>query len=135
MDSSTAKKEKSTRDSGKFGEEIAERFLVSEGYEIIARNFKTRYGEIDLIAEEKGILVFVEVKARRSEEFGMPGDKVDRNKQRRISRMAVAYVHENNIRDRDCRFDIVEIHLGEGKQVLSVNLIRDAFDIAYRPFV
>ncbi|NCO36013.1 MAG: YraN family protein [Armatimonadetes bacterium CG2_30_59_28] len=125
----------SARKSGEFGEDVAERYLVSEGYTILERNFGTRYGEIDLIAEEKGVLVFVEVKARRSEEFGLPGDAVDRHKQRQISKMAVAYVCDNGIRDRDCRFDIVEIHLGEGKRVLSVNLIRDAFDLAHRPFV
>jgi putative endonuclease len=125
----------STRSRGKFGEEIAERYLLSQGYKILERNYQTRFGELDLIAEEGRALVFVEVKARESDEFGSPGDAVNAAKQRKLSRMAVAYVCDNDIRDRDCRFDVVEILLGPQRSVRSINLVRDAFDLRAGPFV
>ncbi len=125
----------STRSRGKFGEEIAEQYIVSQGYRILERNYSTRYGEIDLIAEEGKCLVFVEVKARQSDEFGSPGDAVNKPKQGKLSRMAVAYVCDHDVHDRDCRFDVVEILLGPQKQVRSVNLIRDAFDLKGGTFI
>lgn len=135
MVSTQEEKTSSTRSRGKFGEEIAERFLVAEGYHILVRNYSTRHGEIDLIAEEGSVLVFVEVKARESDEFGSPGDAVGKQKQSSLSRMAVAYVCDNGIRDRDCRFDVVEIMLGPGKSVTGINLIRDAFDLKAGVFI
>lgn len=94
---------------GEFGEDLAVQALEDRGYEILERRYRTRYGEIDIIARNQETLVFVEVKARTTSEFGTAADAVTRWKQRRLARMAADYLARNDLRDCPCRFDVVAI--------------------------
>ena len=100
-----------TRERGAWGEERAARFLKGKQYRIIARNFTSRFGEIDLIAQYKDTVIFVEVKTRAGSAYGRPGEAVDHNKQRKMIKTAMTYIQENNLDERDMgyRFDIVEV--------------------------
>jgi putative endonuclease len=110
---------------GERGEDLAVRALVREGYAILARRYRSRLGEIDIIARDGDCLVFVEVKARRQEACGNPAEAVTRWKQRRIARMAAAYLARQPIEAAACRFDVVAIVIGEDHP--RVEIIRNAF--------
>jgi putative endonuclease len=107
-------------------ERTAEKALEAEGYKILARNFRTRAGEIDFVAEENGILCFVEVKGRSGVGFGLPAEAVDAEKQRRIFRTAEAYLRRRRGRRPTCRFDVVAI-LGKQGDDSTIDILRDAF--------
>jgi putative endonuclease len=99
-----------TREKGHTAETMAEEFLKAKGYEIVKRNFHFgKVGEIDLICKDKGILVFVEVKARSSRKYGEAIEAVDYRKQRQIRKVAEAYYYVNKINNQESRFDIVTI--------------------------
>ncbi len=91
------------------GERIAEKFLTEKGFRLIERNYRYGRGEIDLIFDDKGILVFVEVKYRRSDTYGEPEDSITPRKRRQIRKVAEAYLWENEIKNIECRFDVVAI--------------------------
>lgn len=95
------------RADGQSAERLAERFLRNKGFRLIASNFLTRYGEIDLIMDDGGTLVFVEVKRRRNEAYGDPEQSVGALKQRRIVRSALVYLRRCGNADRLMRFDVV----------------------------
>ena len=109
---------------GSSGERIAEEYLKKEGYDILARNFRTRLGEIDIVASKDEYLVFVEVKARKSEAYGFPSESVTYAKQRKISMVASQYIKLNMYFGAAVRFDVVEVYLTEGR----INHIENAFD-------
>jgi putative endonuclease len=111
---------------GKLGEDLACDELVRRGYAVLARRYRTRFGEIDIIAERAGVLVFVEVKARRTGRRGFARESIPIWKRRRIGAMAVDYLaYTGRLRQR-CRFDVVAIDgIGTLRQTLSV--IEDAF--------
>jgi putative endonuclease len=91
-------------------EQLAVKYLIKQGYEIILQNFACRSGEIDIIAKEKGYLVFVEVKFRTNISKGFPQEAVDVRKIKKITRTARYYMHSNSIaEDTPCRFDVVTI--------------------------
>ncbi len=118
------------RTTGCRGERLAETFLCRRGYTIIARNFRTRAGEIDLVAEEGGDIVFVEVKTRRSLRYGEPGLAVTPAKQRRLSKAALAFLAARNQLHRSARFDVVAIFLpADGAP--QIELFTNAFDLCY----
>ena len=107
---------------GKHAETLAVWYLRLHGYEILARNFRSRFGEIDIIAKDKDCLVFCEVKYRKNENFGDPLSAVDLKKQRKITQTARYYMLSNNISDNsNVRFDVVGI-LGE-----KITYVRNAF--------
>ncbi len=97
------------KDLGDFGEEMASKFLVENGYEILERNFTVKGGEIDIICMDRGDLVFVEVKTRRSDKFGMPSEAIDRRKAEHI-RFAAERYFQNNPMDCNIRFDAIEVY-------------------------
>ena len=109
---------------GSSGERIAEEYLKKEGYDILARNFRTRLGEIDIVASKGEYLVFVEVKARKSEAYGFPSESVTYAKQRKISMVASQYIKLNMYFGAALRFDVIEVYLTEGR----INHIENAFD-------
>jgi len=116
-----------TRRTGQRGEDFAVRFLNKKGYRVIERNYRCIFGEIDLIARDKDEIVFVEVKSRRSKDFGAPEAAVDTRKQKKISRIAMNYLQEEGLYDSNARFDVVAIHfLPEGERV---EIIKNAFDL------
>jgi putative endonuclease len=94
---------------GLAGEAAAESRLRKDGLEIVARGFRTRCGEIDLIARDGCVVVFVEVKTRTGEAFGRPAEAVTARKRRRIARVASLFLARSGWADRPCRFDVVEV--------------------------
>ncbi len=104
------------RAKGKTGEEIACKYLESRGYKIIERNYQYGHGEIDIVAMDGNELVFVEVKTRKSLEFGEPEFAFTRNKLNQVKKVASAYLVENNINDHICRIDAVAIQLIQGQK-------------------
>jgi putative endonuclease len=94
---------------GKTGEDLACNELRRRGYAILDRRYRTRYGEIDIIARHEGAIVFVEVKARAGVEFGGGAAAVTGRKQRRIAQMAADYLARRGLLDSMCRFDVVAI--------------------------
>jgi putative endonuclease len=112
---------------GARGESVASDALVRRGYRIIERNCRSRWGELDLVAYDGDTLVFVEVKARRSPQFGDPAYAVDRRKQTRLIRLAERYLLRRRLGEPPCRFDVV---LVEERAVLPprVEVITNAFD-------
>jgi putative endonuclease len=97
---------------GRWGEQAVAGWLAQRGYRLLARNWRRREGEIDIIALEGTTLVFIEVKTRRSETFGAPEEGIDTRKQRQLTRLAQRYLDENPTLAFDsCRFDVVVVDL------------------------
>ena len=109
-------------DSGKFGENLALEYIKDCGYQLVAENWRYKYWEVDIIAYDRDILVFLEVKSRKSTAFGEPSDFVDDKKQKNLLQAADAYIELNNF-EGEIRFDIVSVYLDSNK----VELIKDAF--------
>lgn len=111
--------------SGKEGEDIAVKYLESKGYQILARNYRVKRQEIDIIAQEEGIFVFVEVKSRSSSDFGFPEDFLSPPQEERIRNAAIAYLSEKKILAQDIRFDIISILING--QTPDIEHFEDAF--------
>ncbi|MFL6594750.1 MAG: YraN family protein [Chthoniobacterales bacterium] len=119
---------------GEFGEKLAARYLRKHGYKILYRNFRGRTGgEIDIICRHADVLVFVEVKTRTREDFGRPLDAVDRDKRKRISRGALAWLRMLDDPDILFRFDVVEV-LMRANEPPHIELIRNAFSLS-EPYI
>jgi putative endonuclease len=112
---------------GQKGEEIARKALENEGYRILEKNFRCRQGEIDIIAEEGGVVCFIEVKARSSDSFGLPEEAVTKWKQRKLWTLAVIYLEKNKIKSKDLRFDIVSVDLKTEK----ARILKNAFEVNF----
>jgi putative endonuclease len=110
---------------GTIGENLAVDYLEKKGYCILQRNYRFEHGEIDIIAEDENVLVFVEVKARRSKEFGEPEDAVTPRKRKKIRSTANGYLFEKNIDDKECRFDVIAIDYQNNKT--EIRHLIDAF--------
>ena len=112
---------------GQASEARAEQFLRQKGYRILERNLRTSLGELDLVAEDRGVLVFVEVKARTTGAFGGALLAVDRRKQARLIRLAAQYLADRYLTERACRFDVV---LVQGSEDFSSQIehVENAFD-------
>lgn len=113
---------------GSLGEDRAEELLRKRGYRILERNYKCPFGEVDIVAQEGGSVVFVEVKTRRGSRFGSPKEAVDRRKIRRLSKVASFYLKEKRLMDMPARFDVVSILLADGREEIEV--IPNAFDLS-----
>lgn len=112
---------------GVFGENYATGYLSDQGYEIVERNFRTPYGEIDIIAADDTYIVFVEVKARCSGKYGLPRDSITNNKRKRIVQTALLYL-SGHTAGRQPRFDVVEILCNNAFTcVLELTHIKNAF--------
>jgi putative endonuclease len=97
-------------DVGRRGEELAVEFLRKKGYRVIERNFTFGKGEVDIIALDGKTVVFIEVKSRRSGQFGSPEDAVGQRKQRQLAKLALAYLQRHRLYLKvDCRFDVVAV--------------------------
>lgn len=113
---------------GKFGEDAAAKFLEAAGYTIVARNFRIRSAEIDIIAQIDNVIVFVEVKARSSIRHGLPSEAVNLRKQRKIIEAAGVFLQNDTYSECACRFDVVEVYLRD-EHVEEVNHIENAFEV------
>ena len=114
-----------TKSKGSIGEILAEKYLNKLGYKFLDRNFSSKLGEIDLIYRDKDTIVFVEVKARLNDKFGMPREAINYKKQQKIRKTAELYLISNNLYDKNCRFDCIEV-LGD-REDCSVEHYKNAF--------
>ena len=99
-----------TKIVGDFGEGIASKFVENKGYVIIARNYRVKSGEIDIIAMDSNVLVFIEVKTRKNSDFAFAREAVNHKKQSRIKNVARSYIAENFLIYDHIRFDVIEIY-------------------------
>ena len=112
---------------GKLGESLARDELIRRGYAILATRYRSRFGEIDIVSEKDGVIVFVEVKARRNGRFGLAAEAIPVWKRRRIGAMALDYLAWTRRSNQRCRFDVVAIDsLGTKNQ--TINVIENAFE-------
>lgn len=111
---------------GESGEELACRELAARGYAILERRYRTRHGEIDIVAKHGDTVVFVEVKMKSSPHCGIAAESVTRWKQQRVVHMAVDYLARHRLQDRPVRFDVVAIDIVAG--VPKITVIPGAFD-------
>ncbi len=114
---------------GQEGEQLAVLHLQRMGYRIICRNYRSPFGEIDIIARHRGVLVFVEVKFRSTETFGSPKLAVTPAKQRKLSQVAWHYLQQHSLTQASARFDVVTINRSTGAPLFEV--IENAFESTY----
>jgi putative endonuclease len=100
---------------GRLGEDLAAQFLEGKGYRIVERNYRYDRGEVDIIAQDGGDLVFVEVKLRETEAFGSPEESITLFKEEQLKKVAEGYLFEHNLENQACRFDVVAITIVDGK--------------------
>jgi putative endonuclease len=117
------------RRTGKIGESIAVKFLKKNGYKILQQNYRCALGEIDIIARDGDVLTFVEVKARRTDQYGGPKWAVTPRKQRKISMVALDYLKMTEQMDSEARFDVVAIRMWSEQP--DIEIVRNAFELAY----
>jgi putative endonuclease len=110
---------------GLYGENQASEFLENNGYRILQRNFKTNLGEIDIIAKDKDCICFVEVKTRTSQDKGLPEESITKNKQHKLSQLALSYLKNKKLLDKSARFDVVSITQGSSEN--KIEIIKNAF--------
>ncbi|MCK5645280.1 MAG: YraN family protein [Anaerolineales bacterium] len=125
----------SNKTLGDFGEEVAADSLRAKGYRILARNWRTSAGEIDIIAEQNDVIVFVEVKTRTSDLYGTPQDAITQNKRRRIIRSSLVYLTEMDLLDRDWRVDMVAILCGRNWVVTNVEHYENVIEGSIEEFL
>jgi putative endonuclease len=116
------------RGVGSAAEEAAARALERRGYRVVDRNVRFRFGELDLVCEHRGVLVFVEVKARRARDHGHPLEAITPGKRKQLARLATAYLQRLG-RAPPCRFDAVAVDLDARGAAVRVELLQDAFQL------
>lgn len=109
------------------GENVAVKFLEKKGYRIITRNYKTRIGEIDIIAQDGDTIVFVEVKTRGDESFGKPFEAVNKRKRQKLKNLALLYLKKQG-REFPVRFDVLSIFCRDNRNK-EIEHIKDAFEV------
>ena len=114
---------------GQIGEAAAAEALAARGYVILQRNVRTRWGELDLVAAQDGEIVFVEVKTRTAADCGRPLEAIPPVKQRRLVRLARAFLHARGLHRRSCRFDAVGVTLTRSGCVVEVEIVPHAFEV------
>ena len=116
--------------SGRLSEKKAQGFLKVNGYKILQTNYKTKLGEVDIIAKDKDTFCFIEVKSRSSDRFGSGLDAVSNLKQKQISKAALSFLKEKNPLDNKARFDVISLD-GSGSEE-KITLIKNAFELDAR---
>lgn len=113
------------KELGDYGEYLAIQFLKTNGYEIISRNFFSRFGEIDIIAKDGDEYVFIEVKTRTNKQYGVPADAVDTYKRKHIVSASRYFIYKYNIANKYIRFDVIEVKINRKK--IDINHIKNVF--------
>jgi putative endonuclease len=111
---------------GKEGEARAVAFLKEKGYRILEKNYRTAFGEIDIIAKDRGVIVFTEVKTRSDDLFGHPFEAVNQRKQEKMRKVALCYMKKLR-QEVPARFDVLSINMEDGPE--SIKHIMDAFEV------
>ena len=114
---------------GQAGESAAEEYLRRKGYRILARNLRSSLGELDLVAEDGQVLVFVEVKARQTDAFGGAIHAVHHRKQEKLIQLAAQYLARHHIKNRLCRFDVILLQ-GPKAVAPQIEHIQNAFEVS-----
>jgi putative endonuclease len=114
---------------GRRGEALAAAHLEAAGYRILARNYRCPSGEVDLVADDGGCLVFVEVRTRRGNLWGTPEQSVTRAKQARLVRVAEQYLADHEAGDADWRIDVVALDVDARGRVRRIEIVRDAVSL------
>ena len=113
---------------GKRGEDLAVSYLKKvHGYHIVQRNYRCVFGEVDIIARDHGVLSFIEVRTRGSENFGDPKESITKRKQDQISKVALEFINKHNVHHMRARFDVLAVYLLPDKE--RMELIKDAFEL------
>jgi len=118
--------------TGSEGERMAAKYLKRKGYKIIQQNYRCKLGEIDIIAEQNKIIVFIEVRTKHTGKLGLPQYSVDENKRGQISRAALCYIKEKKITNQTCRFDVIAITFPSEKDKPNIEHIENAFELSRR---
>lgn len=114
---------------GDKGEKLAVDFLKRKEYKIIQCNYRCRMGEIDIIAEQDDAIVFVEVRTKQTESFGLPQYSVTSGKINRITKAALSYLQEKGFAGHTCRFDVIAITFPKGSREPKIEHIENAFEL------
>jgi putative endonuclease len=102
-----------SKELGNWGEQIAVDYLQNHNVKIVGRNIRTNYGEIDILGQKDGVLIFFEVKTRRTEKFGNPEDAVNYIKQEHMKNSALEFIQSNQDMEMDWRIDVIAIYIGK----------------------
>ena len=113
---------------GKLGEDSAAKFLEDCGNEIVAKNFRIRSAEIDIVAKDGRTLIFAEVKTLSNINHGLPAEAVNLRKQKKIIEAASVFLQDEKFSDCACRFDVIEVYVNDGK-VKQIRQIKNAFEV------
>jgi putative endonuclease len=113
---------------GKWGEKLAREYLEGQGYHILESNFRCRQGEIDIIAQDKDWLVFVEVRTRSSQQFGSPEESITSAKKEKLVSTALTYLQTHHNQSQLWRFDVVAIEIAPDGKSTRIELVRNAID-------
>ncbi len=116
------------KELGIHGEKVAEQHLMGLGYRILDRNWRWRKGELDLVAEQGDEIVFVEVKARRSQTYGLPEESITRSKRQKLIQAAYAYLSDANRDEASWRIDVVAIDMDQDGGVIRLEHIVSAVE-------
>lgn len=111
---------------GRWGEALAAQVLRARGYALVAHNWRCQAGEIDLIAQDEGVWVFIEVRTRRGTTHGIPEETITSTKRERLMATAMAYLAEHDLNDVDWRIDVVAIEVSRGGIAQRVTIIPNA---------
>ena len=111
---------------GKCGEKIATKYLKENSYQIVQRNYRCRFGEIDIIAYKDNYLIFVEVKTKQNDKFGSPQAEVNLRKQKKLQQLARYYISQNQDQNIDFRFDVIGI-MYRGVEDYKLSHLENAF--------
>jgi len=115
------------KELGSWGEGIAKDYLIAKGYRIIFTNYKTKMGEIDIVAQKENVVAFVEVKTRRNDSYGKPRESVNFKKQLTYARVAEQFLQQFNNGNNSFRFDVIEVY--KSNENFKVEHIEDAFGL------
>ena len=114
------------KELGRYGEQLAAQYLEKRGYKVISRNYHTRYGELDIVCQKQGEIIFVEVKTRKTRLYGSPEESITYKKMQNMKKAALKYLHHYPAAFKGLRFDVVSIFIDDqGKE--NINHIENAF--------
>lgn len=112
-------KNQTKQQTGKKGEQIATEYLKKQGYKILERNYYTNRGELDIIAKQKKEIIFIEVKTRKNNKYGLPREAVTKNKQQHMYTTARLYLYKTHQENAQTRFDVIEVYITKNKTILN----------------
>ena len=113
---------------GNRGEDLAAQRLESLGYAIRERNWRCSVGELDIVTEKDGVLIFVEVRTRHGDKFGTPEESINKRKQAKLLEVSQTYLEEHHEEQRNWRIDVVAIEIGKRDEVVRMDVIEDAIE-------